>query len=442
MNNRIKQIFGLLALLTAPCSTLQAANLLEVFEQAQKNDATIQSALAQRNADAEVLPQSRATLLPNLTVTANTQTVDRETSGGNNNLDERFNSNGYAAQLTQPLIRADRWFETSAAKSSKRQADALYREAQQELMVRVATAYFNILRAQDNLTAAQSRETAFKQQLEQANERFRVGLIAATDVYEAQAGFDLAKVERISSLEARHNSFAALATLTNQPYNDIDELNKNMPIAGPTPTMLQDWIDAALANNNQLAAQKYQMQATKQQINAEKSGHLPTLDATATYSHSEDGGTSFLGNESDTKIFALELTLPLFEGGGRNSKIREARYRHEQARQDYESTYRKVREDVQTQHRTVTTDVLRIQARKAALKSSESALEATLGGYDVGTRNIVDVLQAQNTTFNAQRDYSNAIYDYIINLLTLKRLAGSLNQADLAEFNQWLRAEP
>ena len=381
------------------------------------NDATIQAALAQRNADAEALPQSRATLLPNLTVTANTQTIDRETSGGTSNLDERFNSNGYAAELTQPLLRADRWFQTSAAKESKRQADALYQDAQQDLLVRVATAYFNILRAENNLAAAQARETAFKQQLEQANERFRVGLIAATDVYEAQAGYDLAKVERITNQEARNNSFATLATLTNKPYSEIDGLDKSMPIGGPTPKLLQQWIDTALANNYQLAARKHQMQAAKQQIKAEKSGHLPTLDAKVRYSHLEEGGTSFLGDEFDRKIFALELTLPLFEGGGRNSKVREARFRHEQAQQDYEGAYRQVREDVQTQHRTVTTDVLRIQARKAALKSSESALEATLGGYDVGTRNIVDVLQAQNNSFNARRDYANAIYDYIINFL-------------------------
>jgi outer membrane protein len=232
-----------------------------------------------------------------------------------------------------------------------------------------------------------------------------------------------------------------LATLTGQAFDDVSELNKNMPIAGPTPALLQDWINTALANNSQLAAQKHQMQAAKEQIKAEKSGHLPTIDATASYSHAEEGGTSFLGNESDTEIFALEFTLPLFEGGGRSSKVREARYRYEQTQQTYEGAYRTLKENVQTQHRTVTTDVLRIRARKAALKSSEAALEATLGGYDVGTRNIVDVLQAQNTTFNAQRDYANAIYDYIINLLTLKQLAGTLNQADLAEFNQWLRQE-
>jgi len=132
------------------------------------------------------------------------------------------------------------------------------------------------------------------------------------------------------------------------------------------------------------------------------------------------------------------MTLPLFEGGNRNSKVREARYRHEKARQDFENSYRQTREKIQTQHRTVTTDVLRVKARQAALKSSESALEATEGGYQVGTRNIVDVLQAQNNSFNARRDYSNAIYDYLINLLTLKREAGNLREDDLSTINKWL----
>jgi len=424
-----------LTLLSAP---LQAANLIDIFNQAVDNDPVILAARAQQQADSEIVPQSRSTLLPNISLSANTQTTDRETSGGTNPIDERFNSNGYGAQLTQPLFRADRWFTLSAAKATKKQADALYQNAQQELILRVATAYFNVLRAEDNLTAAISRETAFGQQLEQANERFRVGLIAATDVYEAQAGFDLAKVERISSLEARQNSVATLQSLTNQHYESVDQLDKSMPVTNPTPSALADWIELALANNPQLLATKHQLDAAKQAMHAEKSGHLPTIDAKASYSHSEEGGTSFLGNESDTQVFALEMTLPLFEGGNRNSKVREARYRHEKARQDFENSYRQTREKIQTQHRTVTTDVLRVKARQAALKSSESALEATEGGYQVGTRNIVDVLQAQNSSFNARRDYSNAIYDYLINLLTLKREAGNLSEADLITINQWL----
>ena len=429
-------ILLLLSLFSLP---LQATNLTDIVNQAVKNDAVILSARAQLDADSEVVPQSRSALLPSLGLTANTRTIDRETNGGTNNLNERFNSNGYTARLTQPLFRADRWFTLNAAEASKKQAAAVYAEARQELMLRAATAYFNILRSQDNLSAAVSREAAFRQQLEQANERFKVGLIAATDVYEAQAGFDLAKVERISSQEARHNSFNALEQLTNQSYHEIDSLNHSMPVQGPSPSPLQSWIDSALTNSQQLAAQKYQLASVKQQLRAEKSGHLPTLDVTATYTHSEDGGTSFLGNESDTKTFALELSFPLFEGGNRSSKIREAHYRHEQAKQDFQNSYRQIRAQIQSQHRTVTTDVLRIKARLTALKSTESAMEATEGGYEVGTRNIVDVLQAQNNSFNARRDYSNTLYDYIINLLTLKRLAGTLSPADLEDLNRWLK---
>lgn len=425
-------------LLSFSSASLQAADLLDIFHQAVENDPVILAARAEQQADAEIVSQSRSTLLPSLTVSANTQTIDREFNGGSNPSSERFNSNGYAAQLSQPVLRADRWFNLSAAKASKRQALASYQDAQQELMLRVATAYFNVLRAEDNLIAAEARETAFAQQLDQANERFRVGLIAATDVYEAQAGFDLAKVERISSLEARHNSVATLQSLTNHHYQSVDRLDKNMPVTNPSPTALADWIDLALANNPQLLAARHQLDASKQAMNAEKSGHLPTIDATVSYAHSEDGGTSFLGNESDTKTFTLELNLPLFEGGNRSSKVREARFRYEKARHDYENSYRQTREQIQTRHRIVSTDVLRVKARLAALRSSQAALEATEGGYDVGTRNIVDVLQAQNNSFDAQRNYSNALYDYLLNLLSLKREAGILSKEDLASINQWL----
>ena len=440
MTTRIinRLILAALTLLSLP---LQAANLIDIFNQAQKNDPVILAARAQLSADAEIVPQSRATLLPSLSLTANTQIIDRETSGGAN-LDERFNSNSYAAQLSQPLFRADRWFTLNAAKASKKQAEFSYQQAQQELILRVATAYFDILRNQNNLSAAKSREVAFRRQLEQATERFDVGLIAATDVYEAQAELDLAVVLQISSEEQRHNSYNTLQSLTNQNHTNIDLLaNKDIPVEGPTPALLKDWVDSALANNHQLTAQKYQLEVTKQLLYAEKSGHLPTIDAKANYIHTEDGGTSFLGQQADTKSFALELSMPLFEGGLRNSKVREAHYRHEQAKQDYQNTHHQIREQIQTQYRTVTTDVLRIKASKTALKSSSSALEATKGGYEVGTRNIIDVLQAQNHSFDAQRNYSNALYDYTINLLTLKQLAGTLTKTDLEDINGWLQTE-
>lgn len=415
-----------------------ATDLLQIFAEAQKEDSQLQAAYAKLQADLEAIPQSRALLLPDLTVSANTATVDREFSGGGNKTEERFNSNGYSARLTQPLFRADRWYQLLSAKEGGKQALAEYSNAEQDLIIRVAEAYFNILRAEDNLSSAVAAETAFRRQLEQTQERFDVGLIAVTDVHEAQAIYDLSRVTRITQEEERDNSFTALETLTNSRYDSINRLDKSMPVAGPNPAALQDWIRLALENNISLSASQHQVAAAKHEVSRQKSGHLPTLDAVASYAHSEDGGISFLGNESDIENYALELSIPLFKGGGTQSKVREAHHRLNQAKENYETQYRTIKQDIQRQHRTVNSDALRVTARQLALKSSQSALEATEGGYEVGTRNIVDVLQARNTLFEAQRNYYNAIYDYILDSLKLKRIAGTLSINDLESFNQWL----
>ena len=415
-----------------------ATDLLQIFAEAQNEDPQVRAAHAQLQAELEAIPQSRALLLPDLTLSANTATIDREFAGGSSNTQERFNSNGYSARLTQPLFRADRWFQLLSAKESSKQALAEYSNAEQDLIIRVAEAYFNILRAEDNLSSAVAAETAFRRQLDQTQERFDVGLIAVTDVHEARAVYDLSRVVRITQEEERDNSFTALETLTNSRYNKINQLDKSMPITNPNPASLQEWIATALEHNLSLNASQHQVAAAKQEVKRQKSGHLPTLDAVASYSHSEDGGISFLGNESDIENYALELNIPIFQGGGTQSRVREAHHRLTQAKENYENQYRTIKQDIQRQHRTVNSDVLRVAARKLALKSSQSALEATEGGYEVGTRNIVDVLQVRNTLFEAQRNYYNAIYDYIIDSLRLKRIAGTLSVTDLESFNRWL----
>lgn len=427
-------LFPLLLLLN---SSSFAVNLLDIYAEAQKEDAQLQAAHALLQAELEAVPQSRALLLPDLSVSADTATVDREFSGGTG-LQERFNSNGYSARLVQPLFRADRWYQLLAAKEGSQQALAQYSDAEQDLIIRVAEGYFNILRAEDNLSSAVAAETAFRRQLEQTQERFDVGLIAITDVHEARATYDLSRVTRISQEEERDNSFTALETLTNQRYDAINRLDKSMPIHNPTPITIQEWVGIALENNRSIRASQHQVEAARHEVKRQKSGHLPTVDAVASYSHSEDGGISFLGNESDIENYALEFNLPLFQGGGTQSRVREAHHRLTLAKENYELQYRTVKQDIQRQLRTVNSDVLRVNARQLALKSSQSALEATEGGYEVGTRNIVDVLQARNTLFEAQRNYYNAIYDYILNSLRLKRIAGTLSLDDLEGFNQWL----
>ena len=441
MYKRRRFHFPLVIALTLFAVNSYATDLMQIFAEAQQQDAQLRAAHAQLQAELEAVPQSRALLLPDISISANTATLDREFSGGSNNdLEERFNTNGYSARLVQPLFRADRWYQLLAAQESSQQALAEYRNAEQELIIRVAEAYFNILRAEDNLSSAVAAETAFKRQLEQTQERFDVGLIAVTDVHEAQAIYDLSRVTRITQEEERDNSFTALETLTNQRYGDINTLDKGMPINGPDPVALQEWINLALDNNIALDATRHLVAAAKHEVKRQKSAHLPTLDAVASYSHNEEGGISFLGNESDIENYALELNIPIFQGGGTRSRVREAHHRLTQAKENYENQYRLVKQDIQRQHRTVNSDVLRVKARQLALKSSQSALEATEGGYEVGTRNIVDVLQVRNNLFEAQRDYYNAIYDYILNSLQLKRIAGTLKVEDLESFNQWLTA--
>ena len=430
----------LLTILSMASMHSHAANLIDIFLEAQKEDAELRAAHALLQAELEAVPQSRAQLMPNISVSANTTTTDREFSGGQNDTEERFNSNGYSARLTQPLFRADRWYQLLSAKASSKRALAEYKLAEQDLIIRVAEAYFNVLRAEDNLSSAVAAETAFRRQLDQTQERFDVGLIAITDVHEAQAVYDLSRVTRITQEEERDNSFTALESITNQVYGKIDQLDKTMPIISPQPTNPNDWVSTAIENNIALAASKHQIEAARQEVKRQKSGHLPTLDAVASYSHAEEGGISFLGNESDIENYALELNIPIFQGGGTRSKVREAHHRLIQAKENYESQYRGVKQDIQRQLRTTNSDVLRVAARKLALKSNQSALEATEGGYEVGTRNIVDVLQARNSLFESQRDYHNAIYDYILNYLRLKRIAGTISPDDLSAFNQWLKA--
>ncbi len=428
-----KKILPLMFSLLAPIAP--AADLIEIFQVAAEDDPQIRAAESSMKSILEGYNVSRSLLLPDVSLSANTTWNERQFD---NDPTQEFNSNGYSARIVQPLLRADRWFQLQSSKAVSEQARKNFEIAKQELVIRVATAYFNILRAEDNLESAVAQETAFKRQLEQTQERFDVGLIAITDVHEAQAAYDLARVTRITQEEERDNSFAALETLTNQSYAKVDKLDKAMPITRPDPVASADWIQGALDNNLELKIRKAAVDEAKQEARRQKSGHLPTIDAVAAYSN-RTGSASALGNDAEFENYSLEFNLPLFQGGGTRARVRQAHHSLNVAKDNYESQYRLVKQDIQTQHRTVSSDVLRVGAQKLALRSSQSALEATEGGYEVGTRNIVDVLQARNLVFRSESDYANSIYDYILNELLLKQTAGTLTNADLIELNQWLR---
>lgn len=422
-----------LSLISLPC---MAEDLFSIYQQALNNDAELSSAVASLKATQEVVPQSRADLLPNVSLTASSSNNMRDTRGTS---EQDYNSHSYNFKLRQPLFNAANWFQLSAAHAKYDQAQAQIAAAEQALIVRVAEAYFGVLKAQDTLAASQAQEVAMKNQLEQATQRFKVGLIAVTDQYEAQAAYDLARAERISNDSELAIAFNALTTLTTQRYDYLSTLQDKLPIVKTTPANVEDWLKTAMATSPDLKAAVDAARASEKTLNQARSGHLPTVDLFANKLYNKTGsGTAIISDQTNQDVVGVEFNMPIFEGGGTQSKVREAAYNNVASKDKAEFTKRTLTQKISSLFSVVNNDVEKIQARKEATISAASALEATQAGYDVGTRDIVEVLQVSKTKFAAERDYAISRYDYILNTLRLKQAAGTLSETDLKELNTWL----
>ena len=441
----------LLAALAGAILNVQAAeteyNLLDVYNLAVKNDARLAAAQYDMQAIQEKKTQSRATLLPSLTLSANTQRTDRTSENSNGPDDERDgNSYGWGATLNQPVFRMANWYGYDQAKSISTQAELQYAAEQQNLALRVSEAYFNVLRAEDSLTSARSEEKALKQQLDQARERYNVGLIAETDVLQAQASYDAARVGRILGENMVSVSYESLRTITNEQINSIGKLQKSMPINHPVPAVADEWVNNAISGNLTLQVVRQGLEASHDNIKVQKAGHAPTVDAFASYNYNSDEfnegtnpatGLTSTGKTNQT-VFGLQFNMELYGGGGTSSRVREATYQMESAQKNYDQNLRDTSSNTRNLYNTVSSDVVSVEARCQGIVSSESALNAVQSGYEVGTRSITDVLIAQKDLYAAQRDYLNARYDYIINSMKLKQVAGTLGTNDLEDLNQWI----
>jgi outer membrane protein len=441
--------------------TASADSLLDIYELAVENDAQLRAQEAQYRADREQENIARASLLPQITagwgITGNDVDTTRNqvfpaADGGFIIGDGRILSNtrdeGYDVSLSQPLFNLSAWFNYKAGSELSRQAEATLAANQQNLIVRVVEAYFNVLRAKDNLSAAEAQERALERQLEQTQQRFEVGLIAITDVYEAEAARDLAQVTRIVEENNVDVALEQLSVLTGKDHGQLKELSADFSVAPPSPTDRSAWVDFAIANNFTLAAAQFAEEAARQTAKASQMGHAPTVTATYRYSDTETTGslqqipsTPFnVPPESTREVdtWQLRVDMPLFSGGGVSARRRQAAEQFNSARENRINLTRTTVTQARSLHMTVLSDVARVKARQQAIVSSQSALDATEAGYQVGTRNIVDVLNAQNTLFAAQRDYANSRYDYVINTLRLKENAGILSPADLEQLNAFL----
>ena len=415
-------------------ATSQATDLKSVYQQALANDPQLAAELASANANAQSQGLAGAAVMPTLTFDANigTNTIERDSAA-----DADVDVTTYKLTLGQTLIAPEAWFSYAAASAASDAAELEARQAEQSLVVRVSEAYFNVLRANSGLASAKATEAAVKRQLEQTQQRFKVGLIAITDVHEAQAQYDSATVDLITAETQLDIAYESLAVLTGERYDRIQPLKEVIPLVGPMPADRAHWEQKALGQNlDVLIAEKNQTSAERNH-KSKVSGHLPTVSLVGTYTLSEDDVT--YGEDSTTTYVGVNVSMPLFEGGATWAGQKQAYYQRQAAEQGYEASRRGASLTVRNLFRTLEADVARVKARKQAMTSAKSAMEATQTGYEVGTRNIVEVLTAQRSVFGAQFNYAAARYDYVINVLKFRQSVGELSAADIDEVSNWLQ---
>ncbi len=445
------QTFWFLGLLALAPLSANANSLLDIYELALENDAQLEADRAAYDAGQENRTLGRAGLLPQINARAfytESEDDNYDNTENTSQVTERERS-GWSISLNQPLVNMAAWYEYKRGSTLSELAEVQFGADQQSLIVRVAEAYFNVLRAIDNLETAQAEEKALKQQLEQTSQRYDVGLTAITEVHEAQSVYDTAAA---AALEAEGNlgiAYEALEVLTGQPHDRIAPLADDFPVVPPQPADRHEWVEFALQNNYLLEVAQLNARASEQSAKAARSQHLPTLSASAGYNDTQSEGDQYFGGDignitSDSETqghsFTISLDVPLFSGGRTSGQRRQAHAQYLQARAEMNRTQRNVVQSTRSLHLSVEIGVSQVRAREQAIVSAESALEATQSGYEVGTRNLVEVLLAQRAVYQAQRDYYNALYDYVIDSFQLREVAGMLTPADVQRIDGSLDA--
>jgi outer membrane protein len=430
-------------------------SLAEIYELALKNDA--QYKVAQANLEAGRLSGTigRAGLLPQIAASGSYNQSDAsgdrtlDVSGDSEPanfqsvaFDSSTNTTTFGAELNQPLFDATAWYRYKSGKKSSDLSEITFSIQEQDLILRTAEAYFDSLKAVDDLETAQAEEEALSHSLEQTKQRFEVGLTAITEVHEAQAEFDSATANRLISEGALVIAFEALQVLTGTPHNKVAPLKNNFPVTPPSPADRAEWVTMAKESNLQLLSAKQNLDIADSSYKIARSGHLPTVNARLGYSDtSNDGDFPTDISDSSGTSATVTLSLPLFTGGRTSAQRQQAANQKVAAQETVNQTERSVVQTARSLHQRVNTGVATVHARQQAIISNESALEATKAGYDVGTRNLVNVLDAQRRVYEAKRNFLVALYDYVLTGLRLKQAAGTLGAEDIIQLDKWLNKE-
>jgi len=429
-SNKFKDVilFAVSALMLVS-THVSAENLSQIYALAQENDPQFKSAKATLDAAYESVKISRGNFMPDVNLSAAYTENDTDAIGV-----EDGGTSSYSISLIQPLYRSEYGATHSRNKNYVLQAEADFATAEQSLIQRVATQYFAILGAQDNYDFSQAELKANSRQLEQTKQRFEVGLVAITDVHEAQARYDLSVAQNIEAENKLNNELESMRAITGKYISDFAALKEESPLAPPEPNDIEHWTKLALENNKFLQSSQFFVDQSRDSVDIQKAAHKPTLDFKASSSHYDSDITT-----SDTTSIGIQFSMNLFNGGSTSASVRQAEDYLTQAMESLEEARRTTQRNVRNSFLSVRSAVSQVKAYNQAVISSKSRLKASEAGYDVGTRTTVDVLDARRELFNSQRQYSRSRYDYILEKLRLEQFVGDLNEEDIKTINSWLQ---
>ena len=456
----MKRITPLIILLMGVATSAHAADLIQVFQEALISDPTYQEAIAQRLADRENVPINGALLLPQANINGGPTLTHFHQSAASGMPEYSATSRGYSVTLTltQTVFNYAQFKALAGACAASKQADAALNAAEQNLMLRVANAYFAVLKDEENLVYSRANKKAFSEQFTQTNQQYQVGSKTITDVYTARSSLDTAAAGYIAAETTLANDQENLRAITGKLYPALAHLSKRFPLVSPQPAVMEAWVHTAQLQNWSIKANEYAAQAARENIKQQTAGHLPTVSVQGAYNvgyNNNLSSTNGIGSNtiqntpfiapnkahtSDATV-SLNLGIPIFAGGGVVAQTNQARYNYQIALQKLETAIRTTVSNTRQSYLGIQLGIEQLQADHQAIKSTISSLDGLRSGYHVGTQTLVDVLNQQQKVFQAQTQYATDRYAYVNNLLLLKQAAGTLSVQDLQAINGWLTDE-
>lgn len=424
-------------------------DLLDAYRQARANDPVLAQADATRLAVREGVPQARALLLPQINAG---MSLTQQSLSGNSLNQSGINGSGHertrsiSATVDQTILNLSDIASLQAAHSTADSQDKTYEAAAQNLYVRVATAYFTVLNDEDQLAYAKANEEAFRVTYDQAEQQYKVGIAAVTNVYQAKSYYEAAKANTVSVENTLANDRQALSVITGQPVGDLKKLRPELPMDPPSPADPQTWVNDAIKSNPTLAASQLSVDAAEHSINAARADHLPTITASLTRAKStawlENGSYNLAGGSGNGRYgntIGVTLSVPIFSGGATQSRVRQSIYQRDEAQDSLESTRRVITQNTLNYYNSVIAGISEVESGKAAVESAEKALDATKAGFQVGTQIMLDVLTSIQQLTSAQSTYAVARHQLVLNRLLLKQSAGTIQYNDLQDTNSLLQ---